>query len=52
MSHPKVASEDLRFLECDAPPLSEAFPEDSKIFFLADRAHGVAAAVSVMTKTS
>ncbi|KAH7926368.1 hypothetical protein BV22DRAFT_1009198 [Leucogyrophana mollusca] len=42
----EVASEDPRFLEKDAPPLSEEFPEGSKIFFLGEHAYGVAAQVS------
>ncbi|EGN98637.1 hypothetical protein SERLA73DRAFT_54338 [Serpula lacrymans var. lacrymans S7.3] len=42
----EVASEDPRFLERDPPPLSEEFPEGSKIFFLGEHAYGVAAKVS------
>ncbi|KAH7907684.1 exonuclease II [Hygrophoropsis aurantiaca] len=42
----EVASEDSRFLEKDAPPLSEEFPTGSKIFFLGEHAYGVAAQVS------
>ncbi|KAF9001496.1 XRN 5'-3' exonuclease N-terminus-domain-containing protein [Cyathus striatus] len=41
----EVASEDPRFLEREAPPLSEEFPEGSKIFFLGEHAYGVAAQV-------
>lgn len=37
MCLPEVASEDPRFLERDAPPLSEEFPEGSKIFFLGEQ---------------
>lgn len=48
----QVASEDPRFLERDAPPLSEEFPEGSKIFFLGEHAYGVAAQVSATTDTS
>ena len=52
MCLPEVASEDPRFLERDAPPLSEEFPEGSKIFFLGEHAYGVAATVSATTETS
>ena len=41
-----VNSEDPRFLEKEAPPLSEEFPDGSKIFFLGEHAYGVAAQVS------
>lgn len=44
-----VASEDPRFLEREAPPLSEEFPDGSKIFFLGEHAYGVAAQVSSTT---
>ena len=37
-----VSSEDPRFLEKEAPPLSEEFPEGSKVFFLGEHAYGVA----------
>ncbi|KAF9562573.1 hypothetical protein CPC08DRAFT_633933 [Agrocybe pediades] len=47
-----VASEDPRFLEREAPPLSEEFPEGSKIFFLGEHAYGVAAQVSATTNTA
>ncbi len=47
-----VASEDPRFLEKDAPPLSEEFPESSKVFFLGEHAYGVAAQVSETSKDS
>ena len=42
----EVLSEDPRYLERAAPPLSEEFPEGSKIFFLGEHAYGVAAQVS------
>ena len=47
---PKVASDSPRFLDADAPPLSEEFPEGSKIFFLWEHVYGVAAAVSAATE--
>ncbi|KAJ7767274.1 exonuclease II [Mycena metata] len=49
MTLSEVASEDPRFLEREAPPLSEEFPEGSKIFFLGEHAYGVAAQVSATT---
>ena len=48
----EVSSEDPRYLERAAPPLSEEFPEGSKIFFLGEHAYGVAAQVSATTETS
>lgn len=45
----EVSSEDPRFKERAAPPLSEEFPEGSKIFFLGEHAYGVAAQVSGTT---
>ena len=48
----EVSSEDPRYLERVAPPLSEEFPEGSKIFFLGEHAYGVAAQVSATTETS
>jgi 5'-3' exoribonuclease 1 len=50
MCLPEVASEDPRFLERDAPKLSEEYPEGSKIFFLGEHAYGVAAQVSATTE--
>lgn len=50
LSH--VASEDRRFLEKEAPPLSEEFPEGSKIFFLGEHAYGVAAQVSATMEST
>lgn len=47
-----VGAEDPRYLERPAPPLSEEFPEGSKIFFLGEHAYGVAAQVSATTDTS
>jgi 5'-3' exonuclease len=44
----EVASEDPRFAEKEVP-LSEEFPEGSKIFFLGEHAYGVAAQVSLAT---
>ncbi|KAF5374511.1 hypothetical protein D9615_009091 [Tricholomella constricta] len=52
MCLPEVVSEDPRYLERAAPPLSEEFPEGSKIFFLGEHAYGVAAQVSATTETS
>ena len=46
----EVSSEDPRFLEKEAPPLSEEFPEGSKVFFLGEHAYGVAAQVSATTE--
>jgi 5'-3' exonuclease len=42
----EIASEDPRFAERPAPPLSEEFPDGSKIFFLGEHAYGTAAQVS------
>lgn len=50
MAVPEVSSEDVRYLEQDPPPLSEEFPENSKIFFLGEHAYGVAAQVSGTTE--
>ncbi|THH13302.1 hypothetical protein EW146_g6897 [Bondarzewia mesenterica] len=49
---PEVISEDPRFMEKEPPPLSEEFPEGSRIFFLGEHAYGVAAQVSGTTKDS
>ncbi|EIN10031.1 hypothetical protein PUNSTDRAFT_66463 [Punctularia strigosozonata HHB-11173 SS5] len=46
MALSEISSEDPRFLERAAPPLSEEFPEGSKVFFLGEHAYGVAAQVS------
>lgn len=48
----EVSSEDPRYIESAAPPLSEEFPEGSKIFFLGEHAYGVAAQVSATTEKS
>ncbi|KAJ3799720.1 exonuclease II [Lentinula aff. detonsa] len=47
-----VGVEDPRYVERPAPPLSEEFPEGSKIFFLGEHAYGVAAQVSATTDNS
>ncbi|KIK52419.1 hypothetical protein GYMLUDRAFT_180127 [Collybiopsis luxurians FD-317 M1] len=47
-----VGAEDPRYTERPAPPLSEEFPEGSKIFFLGEHAYGVAAQVSATTESS
>ncbi|KAH8831417.1 exonuclease II [Flagelloscypha sp. PMI_526] len=52
MTLDEVASEDPRFMEKPAPPLSEEFPEGSKIFFLGEHAYGVAAQVSATTEST
>ncbi|KAL6301387.1 exonuclease II [Sparassis latifolia] len=49
MTVSEVVSEDPRYVEKDAPPLSEDFPEGSKVFFLGEHAYGVAAQVSGTT---
>ena len=41
MAVSEVNSEDPRFIEKEAPPLSEEFPEGSKVFFLGEHAYGV-----------
>lgn len=48
----EVSSEDPRYVERGAPPLSEEFPEGSKIFFLGEHAYGVAAQVAATTETA
>lgn len=48
----EVVSEDPRYLEREAPPLAEEFPEGSKIFFLGEHAYGVAAQVSSTTEST
>lgn len=50
MAVTEVTSEDPRFQEREAPPLSEEFPDGSKVFFLGEHAYGVAAQVSETTK--
>ncbi|KIK81994.1 hypothetical protein PAXRUDRAFT_154773 [Paxillus rubicundulus Ve08.2h10] len=48
----QIASDDPRFLEKDAPPLSEEFPEGHHIFFLGENAYGAAAQVASTTNDS
>ena len=48
----EVISEDPRFLEKDAPPLSEEFPVGSRIIFMGEHAYGVAAQVQSTNETS
>ncbi|CAA7269491.1 unnamed protein product [Cyclocybe aegerita] len=48
----EVASEDPRYVEREAPPLAEEFPEGSKVFFLGEHAYGVAAQVSSTTEST
>lgn len=45
----EIVSEDPRFMEREAPPLSEEFPEGTKVFFLGEHAYGVAAQVNSVT---
>ncbi|TFK49939.1 hypothetical protein OE88DRAFT_1752007 [Heliocybe sulcata] len=52
MSVSEVMSEDVRFMEKEAPPLSEEFPEGSKVFFLGEHAYGVAAQITGTTQDS
>ena len=50
MAVTEVACEDARFIEKEAPPLSEEFPDGSKVFFLGEHAFGVAAQVLETTQ--
>lgn len=52
MCLPEVVSEDPRFMEREAPPLAEEFPEGTKVFFLGEHAYGGAAQVSSTTLTT
>lgn len=52
LSVPEVISEDPRFMEKEPPPLSEEFPDGSRVFFLGEHAYGVAAQVSSTSKDS
>jgi 5'-3' exonuclease len=52
MTLSQIASEDPRFAEREAPPLSEEFPEGSKVFFLGEHAYGVAAQISSTDRDS
>ncbi|KAF9534015.1 hypothetical protein CPB83DRAFT_757128 [Crepidotus variabilis] len=48
----EVVSEDPRYMEREAPPLSEDFPDGSKVFFLGEHAYGVAAQVASTAETT
>ncbi|KAI0367978.1 hypothetical protein BV20DRAFT_949035 [Pilatotrama ljubarskyi] len=50
MAVSEVFSEDPRFIEKEPPPLSEEFPEGSKVFFLGEHAYGIAAQVCGTTE--
>jgi 5'-3' exonuclease len=50
MAVSEVASEDARFIEKEAPPLSEEFPNGTKVFFLGEHAYGAAAQVMETTE--
>ena len=50
MTVSEVASEDARFIEKEAPPLSEEFPSGTKVFFLGEHAYGAAAQVTETSK--
>jgi 5'-3' exonuclease len=52
MTLTEISSEDARFAERAAPPLSEEFPDGSKVFFLGEHAYGVAAQISTTTDNS
>ena len=52
MCLPEIVSEDPRFIEREAPPLSDEFPEGTKVFFLGEHAYGVAAQVSATTDST
>lgn len=52
MALSEVASEDPRYVEKDAPPMHEEFPEGSKVFFLGAPAYGMAAQISATDDTS
>jgi len=52
MCLPEVVSEDPRFMEREPPPLSEEFPEGTKVFFLGEHAYGAAAQVSSTSDTT
>jgi len=47
-----VESEDPRYSEKAAPPISEEFPVGSKVFFLGEHAYGVAAQVNETTDST
>lgn len=48
----EVLLEDPRYQEQIPPPISEEFPEGTKVFFLGEHAYGTAAQVSSTTPTS
>src|SRR5258708_37196502 len=48
----EVSSEDSRYQEQIPPPISEEFPDVTKVFFLGEHAYGTAAQVSSTTPTS
>ena len=52
MTLAEVESEDSRYEERKAPPLSEEFPNNSKIYFLGEHAYGIAAQVVTTTETT
>ena len=52
MAVASVTSEDPRYMEREPPPLSEEFPDGTRVFFLGEHAYGVAAQVSGTTKDS
>ncbi|OCH84921.1 hypothetical protein OBBRIDRAFT_740759 [Obba rivulosa] len=52
MAVSEVSSEDPRFIEKEAPPLSEEFPEGTKVFFLGEHAYGVAAQIAGTAETT
>ncbi|KZV63884.1 hypothetical protein PENSPDRAFT_589169 [Peniophora sp. CONT] len=47
-----VSSEDPRTMEREPPPLSEEFPDGTRVFFLGEHAYGVAAQVSSTSQDS
>jgi 5'-3' exoribonuclease 1 len=52
MHSSNVVSEDPRFAESPPPPLSEEFPNDTKVFFLGEHAYGLASKVSSTQENS
>ena len=50
MAVASVTSEDPRYMEREPPPLSEEFPDGTRVFFLGEHAYGIAAQVSETTK--
>lgn len=47
-----VVSEDPRYIEKAAVPLSEEYPEGSKVIFLGEHAYGVAALINATAQTT